>query len=348
MDRSMTVSAIARYLGGTLRGNGEAVIRDVAKIEEAGPDDLSFIANVKYVRYLEETRAGALLVTPGAKSEGRTVIELTDPYVGFMRMLEWFHPRSLWLGRGVHPSAVIEPDAVVRADVSIGAFCYVGPRSVIGARTLLYPHVVVGADVVVGEDCEIHSGVTLREGVRLGNRVVVQDGAVIGSDGFGFVPCPDGYVKIPQRGTVVIGDDVEIGANTAVDRATLGETTIGAGTKLDNLIQVAHNVSVGSHTVIAAQSGISGSARVGDRCRIGGQVGIVGHLSVGNEVRIGAQAGVTGDIEAGETVSGSPARQHGLWKRIEAALTRLPDLFRRVRALEAAVFEHRNKEKVSS
>ena len=348
MDRSMTASEIARDLDGTLRGAGDTVIRGVAKIEEAGPDDLSFIANAKYVRYLDETRAGALLVAPGMKAEGRTLIEVSDPYLGFMRMLERFHPQSLWLHPGVHPAAVIEPDATVAPDVSVGAFCYVGPRAVIGARSLLYPHVVVCADVVVGEDCEIHSRVTLREGVRLGNRVIVQDGAVIGSDGFGFAPCKDGYVKIPQRGTVVIADDVEIGANTTVDRATLGETSIGPGTKLDNLIQVAHNVTIGSHTVIAAQTGISGSARVGDRCRIGGQVGIVGHLTVGEGVMIGAQAGVGGDVEPGETVSGSPSRPHALWKRIEAALTRLPELFRRVRALEAAVFEHKNKEKVSS
>jgi UDP-3-O-[3-hydroxymyristoyl] glucosamine N-acyltransferase len=348
LSRSMTASEIAQRLGGTLRGDGGRVIRDVAKIEEAGPTDLSFIANVKYVRYLDETRAGALLVTTGMKAEGRTLIEVADPYLGFMRMLDWFHPRAAWLKVGVHPSAVIEADAVVAPDASIGAFCYVGPRAVIGARSQLYPQVVICADAVVGEDCEIHSRVTLREGVRLGNRVVVQDGAVLGSDGFGFAQIESGYVKIPQRGIVIIGDDVEIGANTTVDRATLGETSIGTGTKLDNLIQVAHNVTVGSHTVIAAQTGISGSARVGDRCRIGGQVGIVGHLSVGDGVMIGAQSGVGGNVEPGEVVSGSPSRPHALWKRIEASLTRLPELFRRVRALEAAVFVPKNKEKGSS
>ena len=172
----------------------------------------------------------------------------------------------------------------------------------------------------------------------LGDRVVIQDGAVIGSDGFGFAPTAEGYRKIPQLGRVVIADNVEVGANTTIDRATLGETSIGRGTKLDNLIQVAHNVTIGSDTVIAALTGISGSAKIGDRCRIGGQVGIVGHLRVGDEVSIGAQSGVAGDVENSTIVSGSPARPHSLWKRIEAALTRLPDLLRRVRRLENAVF----------
>jgi UDP-3-O-[3-hydroxymyristoyl] glucosamine N-acyltransferase len=348
LSRATTASEIAQRLGGTLHGDGGRMIRDVAKIEEAGPTDLSFIANVKYMRYLDETRAGALLVSIGTKAEGRTLIEVADPYLCFMRMLDWFHPPVPWLRPGVHPSAVIEADAVIAPDASIGAFCYVGPRAIIGARSQLYPLVVVCADAVIGEDCEIHSRVTLREGVRIGNRVVIQDGAVLGSDGFGFAESESGYVKIPQRGIVVIGDDVEIGANTTVDRATLGETSIGSGTKLDNLIQVAHNATVGSHTVIAAQTGISGSTRVGNRCRIGGQVGIVGHLSVGDGVMIGAQSGVGGDVEPGEVVSGSPARPHGLWKRIEASLTRLPDLFRRVRALEAAVFAHKNQEKGNS
>jgi UDP-3-O-[3-hydroxymyristoyl] glucosamine N-acyltransferase len=348
VSRSMTAADVARHLGGTLRGNAATIITDVAKIEEAGPNDLSFVANVKYIRHLDATRAGVILVASGIAAGDRTVIEVADPYLAFMRMLEFFHPRTIWLQQGIHPTAVIEPDAQIGTDVSIGAYCYIGPRSVVGSGTLLYPHVILGADVVLGERCEIHSRVTLREGVRLGSRVVVQDGAVIGSDGFGFAACEDGYVKIPQRGIVVISDDVEIGANTTIDRATLGETVIGRGTKLDNLIQVAHNATIGSHTVIAAQSGVSGSTRVGDRCRIGGQVGIIGHLSIGDNVMIGAQSGVGADVDAGEVVSGTPARSHSLWKRIEAALTRLPELFKRVRALEAAVFENETREKVKS
>lgn len=343
MSRSMTAAEIAHYLGGTLCGKADTVITGVAKIEEANFGDLSFVSNVKYIRHLETTKAGVILVAPGLTAGNRTVIEMADPYWGFMRMLEYFHPRMIWLNRGIHPTAVIEPDANIGMDVSIGAFCYVGPRSVIADGTLLYPNVVIGADVEVGEHCEIHSHVTIRESVRIGNRVVIQDGAVIGSDGFGFAACDSGYIKIPQRGIVVIGDDVEIGANTTIDRATLGETVIGSGTKLDNLIQIAHNATIGSHTVIAAQSGVSGSTHIGDRCRIGGQVGIIGHLHIGDSVMIGAQSGVGADVETGETVSGTPARSHSLWKRIEVALTRLPELIKRVRALETAVFEKENK-----
>lgn len=340
MNRPMTVGEIAQRLGGIARGELNRTITNVAKIEIAGPEDLAFIANVKYVRYLDTARAGAVLVAPGLADDVlQTVIEVPDPYLAFMQMLEYFHPREIWLIKGIHPTAVVEPDANISADASIGAFCYIGPRSTVGAGSSLYPHVVLGADVVVGEQCEIHSRVTLREGVRLGNRVIIQDGAVLGSDGFGFAQCEGGYLKIPQRGTVTIADDVEIGANTTIDRATLGETVIGRGTKLDNLIQVAHNVMIGSHTVIAAQTGISGSAKVGDFCRIGGQVGIVGHLTIEDRVMIGAQSGVGGGVSAGEVVSGSPARSHSLWKRIEASLTHLPDLFRRVRQLEAAVFD---------
>jgi UDP-3-O-[3-hydroxymyristoyl] glucosamine N-acyltransferase len=348
VDSKMTTAEIARVVNGRLVGNGGVIIRGLAKIEDAGPEDLSFIANPRYVRFLETTRAGAVLVVPNLADANRTVIEVADPYLEFLRLLEMFHPRIQWLEPGIHPSSVVSPTAILGVDVSVGAFSYVGAGAVIGAGTRIFPQVVISAGVQVGERCEIHSHVSLREGVRLGARVVVQDGVVIGADGFGFAPEGDHYRKIPQLGIVSIGDDVEIGANTTVDRATLGETTIGAGTKLDNLIQVAHNAVVGSNTVIAAQTGISGSTRIGDNCRVGGQVGMIGHLRIGDRVNIGAQSGVGDDVPDGETVSGSPARQHGLWKRIEASLSRLPDLFKRVRRIEAAVFGDETKGKTES
>jgi UDP-3-O-[3-hydroxymyristoyl] glucosamine N-acyltransferase len=344
----MTTGEIAQMLGGTLVGDGGVIIRGMAKIESAGPSDLSFVANVKYLAHLETTRAGAVLVAPGVKAPTCTAIEVNDPYFSFLLLLERFHPRTVWLDPGVHPTAVVAPDARLGENVSIGAFSYVGPRSVVGAGTQIFPHAVIGADVQIGDHCEIHSHTSLREGVRLGNRVVVQDGAVIGSDGFGFAPTPDGYRKVPQLGVVQIADDVEIGANTTIDRATLGETTIGRGTKLDNLIQVAHNVTIGTDTVIAAQTGISGSAHIGDRCQIGGQAGIVGHVKIGNRVGIAAKAGVPGNIGDDEIYSGTPARPHALWKRIEASLTRLPDLFKRVRELEMAVMEKKPRDKATS
>lgn len=340
MSLAMTTAEIAAFLHGKLTGAGDVVIQGVAKIEQAGPQELTFLSNPRYAKYLDTTAAGAVLVAQGVSSARMAVIEVEDPYAGFLLLLEHFHPLQPWLPKGVHPTAVIEPSAVVAEDVSVGAYCYVGPRSVIGRGTRIYPHAVIGADVTVGADCEIHSHVSVREGVVLGDRVVIQDGAIIGSDGFGFAPTPAGYRKIPQRGRVVIAENVEVGANTTIDRATLGETVIGRGTKLDNLIQIAHNVTIGSDTVIAALTGISGSAKIGDRCRIGGQVGIVGHLAVGDDVMIGAKSGIAGDVESQTVVSGSPARPHALWKRIEAALNRLPELLRRVRKLESAVFSH--------
>lgn len=341
MDLSMSAAEVAAFLGGTLVGDPNVVVRGVSKIEDAAPGDVSFIANAKYVRYLNTTAAGIVLVAPGTYDRetcSRTVIEIADPYHGFLRLLERYYPRQLWLAAGIDSTAVISPDAVVAADATIGAFVFIGPRCCIGSRTTIYPHVVMAADVRIGEECEIHSHVSLREGVRVGNRVIIQNGAVIGSDGFGFALREAEYEKVPQMGTVVIEDDVEIGANTTIDRATLGQTVIGRGTKLDNLIQVAHNVKIGSHTGIAAQAGISGSTKIGDRCQIGGQAGMVGHLRVGNDVKIAAQSGVGSDVADGEIVAGSPARPLTVWRRLEASLSRLPGLFHRVRDLETAVF----------
>jgi UDP-3-O-[3-hydroxymyristoyl] glucosamine N-acyltransferase len=339
----MTTAEIARLLNGHLSGDGNIEISGLAKIEEAGPHDLSFVANERYVRFLETTGAGAVLARPGTSAATCAVIEVADPYLSFQQLLNVFHPLQAWLPAGIHPTAVIAPDATIGADVTVGAYCFIGPRCRIGAGSVVYPHVTISADVEIGAQCEIHSQVSLREGVHLGARVVIQDGVVVGSDGFGFAPGAEGYQKIPQRGIVVIEDDVEIGANTTIDRATLGATIIKRGTKLDNLIQIAHNVSIGEHTVIAAQTGISGSAKIGNWCQIGGQTGIVGHIQVGDRVMMGAKTGIAGDVASGEIISGAPARAHSLWKRIEASLTRLPDLFKRVRALETAVFESKGK-----
>ncbi|MBI5059080.1 UDP-3-O-(3-hydroxymyristoyl)glucosamine N-acyltransferase [candidate division KSB1 bacterium] len=348
MTPSYTTAQIAALVGGTVRGSEATVISGLAKIEDAGPHDLTFLNNTKYLRYLEATEAGAVLIAPGMADCACTRIEVADPYHAFQRLLELFYPQRQWVAAGVHPSAVIDPTARLEADVRVGALCYVGPGTVVGRGTVLYPHVVIAADVNLGVDCRIHSRVTIREGVQLGDRVVVQDGAVIGSDGFGFAPGDSGYQKIPQLGRVVIGDDVEIGANTTIDRATLGETTIGSGTKLDNLIQVAHNVRIGSHTVIAAQTGVSGSTRIGDNCRIGGQVGLVGHLRIGDGVGIAAQSGVASDVADGEIVAGSPSRPHALWKRIEAAVTRMPELIRRVRRLESTLTDEQTNDRTKS
>jgi UDP-3-O-[3-hydroxymyristoyl] glucosamine N-acyltransferase len=327
------VAELAALVGGKVIGDASRIIEGLGKIESAGPKEVTFLANPRYAQYLSQSKAGAVLVAPGTSAEGPTLIEVENPYMAFLRLLEHFFEQKPWV-TGIHPTAVLESEVELGPDVSIGAFCFVGRKTHIGARTVLFPNVVIGPECHLGEDCLIYPNTTIREHVHIGHRVIMQPGVVIGADGFGFVPDTDEYRKIPQVGIVVIEDGVEIGANTTIDRATLGETRIRAGTKLDNLVQVAHNVVIGENSVIAAQTGISGSTRLGRGVRIAGQVGFVGHISIGDGVQVGAQSGVGHNVPDSGVVSGTPARPHALWKRIEACITRLPDLFRRVRALE--------------
>ncbi len=334
MSFRLTVSQLAALVGGKVIGDQEHLIEGLGKIESARPNEVTFLANPRYARYLSESRAGAVLVPPGTQASGVTLIEVEDPYLAFVSLLERFSSEETWV-TGIHPTAVVEAEVTLADGVCIGAHCFVGRGTQIGARTAIFPHVVIGPESRIGENCKIYPHATLRERVQIGNRVIIQPGVVIGADGFGFVPDTGEYRKIPQVGIVVIEDDVEIGANSTIDRATLGETRIGAGTKLDNLVQVAHNVVIGENCVIAAQTGISGSTRIGRGVRIAGQVGFVGHISIGENSQIGAQSGVGHNIPPGTVFSGTPARPHSLWLRIEACITRLPDLFRRVRVLES-------------
>lgn len=334
MSIRLTVAELATLVGGKVIGDGTQIIEGLGKIESALPNEATFLANPRYAQYLARSKAGAILVSPGTPAVGPTLIEVENPYMAFLVLLERFFSQEPWV-KGVHPTATLEPEVELSSDVSIGAFCFIGRRSHVGARTVLFPHVVIGPECRIGDDCLIYPNTTIREHVQIGNRVIIQPGVVIGADGFGFVPDTGEYRKIPQVGIVVIEDGVEIGANTTIDRATLGETRIRAGTKLDNLVQVAHNVVIGENSVIAAQTGISGSTRIGRGVRIAGQVGFVGHISIGDGAQVGAQSGVGHNIPDGGLMSGTPARPHGLWRRIEACITRLPDLFRRVRALEA-------------
>jgi UDP-3-O-[3-hydroxymyristoyl] glucosamine N-acyltransferase len=330
----MTVGEIAELLHGKVIGDSQVSIRGLAKIEEACPEDLTFIANPKYAKYLEESGAGVILINPSLTPSDRTAIVVDDPYLCFVKLLEIFYPEVREVEVGVHASAVVSSSAELGERVAVGACCVIESGARVGDDTVLFPHTYVGRNAVIGDHCTIHSHVSLGRGVQLGSRVVIQNGAVIGSDGFGFAAEQNRFRKIPQVGIVVIEDDVEIGANTTIDRATIGRTLICCGTKIDNLCQIAHNVTIGRHCVIAAQTGIAGSTSIGDHCQFGGQVGMVGHLKIGEGAMFGAQSGVSNNVAAGSIVSGSPSKPIALWRRIEASLNRLPDLLKRVREIE--------------
>jgi UDP-3-O-[3-hydroxymyristoyl] glucosamine N-acyltransferase len=344
----MTLRDIAQLLGATLEGNPDQEILHVAKIEEAGEGTLTFLANPKYARHLALTRASAVIVGPAVKVEDRpaalpplALLRVADPYVGFVRVLAKLHPPHPPLPPGIHPTAVIDPTADLGAEVRVGPHAVIGARCRVGARTMIAPCTVLGDDVRIGDDSMLYANVSVREGCQIGSRCILQPGAVIGSDGFGFAPKPDGsFEKIPQMGIVVIEDDVEIGANTTVDRATLGETRIKKGAKLDNLIQVAHNVVIGENTVMAAQSGISGSTRIGKNVMVAGQVGFTGHIEVADGVKIGAQSGVHRSLStANATYFGTPAYPHREAMRIYGSFPQLPGLLSTVRDLVKRIEE---------
>jgi UDP-3-O-[3-hydroxymyristoyl] glucosamine N-acyltransferase len=328
------LSVLAGKIGARLQGP-DAEVSGIVGLDEAGPAEISFLSNPKYARLARETKASAIIARQPIPGAGCAFLLTPDPYLAFALAVEQFHP-PVRLAAGVSALASVHPTAVLGKEVHIGPFAVVAEGAVVGDRVTLYPGAYVGVGAVVGEDTVLHPRVTLYEGVRVGRRVLLHAGCVIGSDGFGFAPTPQGYRKIPQVGTVEIADDVEIGANTTIDRAALGVTRVGRGTKLDNLIQVGHNVEIGQDTVIAAQVGIAGSARIGDRVMIGGQSGLAGHLEVGDGVMLGAKTGVAVSLSANENRawSGVPAMPHRTWLKMVTLLPRLPELFRRVTRLE--------------
>jgi UDP-3-O-[3-hydroxymyristoyl] glucosamine N-acyltransferase len=338
-QRSYKLRELASLVGGELEGDGEVEIRGVAGIREASPGEITFVANPRYEEFLSSTRASAIIGGPGV-SAGRPLIRSENPYFAFLQVLNLFAGDTVGrYARGVHPASLVDPRARVGRDVAVGPFCQVSRGAVIGDRTTILCGTFVGEDVEIGADCLIYPGVTIREGTRLGDRVILQPGAVIGSDGFGYAKDGSTHHKVPQIGRVVIEDDVEIGANSCVDRATTGETRIRRGTKIDNLVQIAHNVVVGPDCVIAAQAGISGSTVVGGGVVIAGQAGLVGHIEIGDRAMIGAQGGVTKSVPPDTVVSGYPAREHSLARRIWAHTAMLPALFKRVKELEERVRE---------
>jgi UDP-3-O-[3-hydroxymyristoyl] glucosamine N-acyltransferase len=333
----MKLKDLAARLDCRLVGDGAIEVTRLAGITHAGPGDLTFLANPRYAPALRATRASAVILGDGGPDAPCAMLRSPDPYLAFARAVGLFTqevaPRA-----GVDPLAAVAADAQIGSEVSIGPFVSIDAGAAIGDRTIVYPGATVGRDARIGRDCVIHARVSIREGTIIGDRVIVQDGAVIGSDGFAFARRPDGtYEKIPQPSIVVIEDDVEIGANTAIDRPAVGETRIGAGTKIDNLVQIAHGVTVGRNTLLVAQVGIAGSTTIGDDVVLAGQVGVAGHLDIGRGARATAQTGIPNSVEAGALVSGYPAIPNRDWLKSSAIFRRLPEMKKTLADLESRI-----------
>jgi len=330
----MTVSEIAERVGGTVVGDGAIRLTGLNGVKEAVPGDLTYVADPRYFGLLSATKASAILVPRGIQEGAHTVIQVDNPYLSFYTLLAQFRPAEAHPVLGVHPSAVVGEGAALGKGVGIGAHVFIGDGAQIGDGVILYPGVYVGARCVVGDATVVYPNAVLREGVRVGARCILHAGVVLGSDGFGFQPYQGILHKVPQIGTVIVGDDVEIGANSAVDRATFGATVIGNGTKIDNLVQIGHNVVVGEHCAISGEAGVAGSAVIGNRVTIAAQAGVSGHLTVGDGVIVAGRSGVTKSIPPGRVVSGFPAQDHAVEKRIRASMRQLPEALKRIRALE--------------
>ena len=333
-----SLKELADYLGGTIRGDGTCMVNGLAPLEAAGPDKVTFLANPKYAAKVAETGAGAVLMAPGAESYGRNVIEVANPYLAFAKLLTLFYVQP-HAPRGVMPESNFGTNVVFGNDVSVYPGAIIGDNVSIGDRCVLYPGAVVYSGVTIGNDTVIHANAVIRERCRIGSNCVIQPGAVIGSDGFGYAPDGQGYYPIPQIGIVVLEDDVEIGANTCIDRAALEVTLIRRGTKLDNLVQIAHNCQIGQDCMIVSQVGISGSTKIGNHVTLAGQVGVAGHLTIGDNVLVGAQSGVPNTLAANAGYSGSPAMPHKEWLKAMAVVPRLPELRKTVSALEKRIAE---------
>jgi UDP-3-O-[3-hydroxymyristoyl] glucosamine N-acyltransferase len=332
--KPIRLGELAARLGRELDGDAGFVVRGVASLEGAGPEDLVFVRSERFAPGLARSRAGAAIAPPGVDVGGRAVIRSPRPDLDFSRAVAWILPSEV-RHPGVHPTAVVAPDAQVDPTATIGPHAVVEARCDVGARSVVHANVVLYPEVKVGADCILHAGVVVREGSLLGDRVILQPGVVLGGDGFGYTFDEAGsWAKLPQVGRVVVEDDVEIGANTTVDRGTLGETRIGRGTKLDNLIQIAHNCEIADRVIVVAQSGLAGSTRVGSRAVIMAQAGLGGHLEVGEGAFVGGRAGVHRDVRPGVRVWGTPQMEERRWHRAMSALGRLPDALRRLRAIE--------------
>jgi UDP-3-O-[3-hydroxymyristoyl] glucosamine N-acyltransferase len=340
---SLSVEELARLLNCPFEGDGGRVVRGVSSLEKAKEGDLVFLVHRKYLSLLEQSRASAAII-PAEERYGKIpVIKSENPHLSFIKAVELFYkpyrPRP-----GIHPSALVSPSAKIGKDVSVGAFAFIGDEAEIGDKTVIFPLAAIYPQVKIGKETVIHSHVSVREKVRIGNRVIIHNGAVIGSDGFGYLQDKDrSHIKIPQVGTVTIEDEVEVGANTAVDRAALGETIIKKGTKIDNLVQVAHNVEVGAHSILAGQVGISGSTKIGKNVTMGGQAAVIDHINIGDNVMAAARTGITKDVAPNSVIGGFPNQDIKEWRKSAAMLPRLYELAKEVKRLKKKVEELEKK-----
>ncbi len=333
----VTAKKIADLLNGEVEGNEQVLIDRLSKIEEAGEGSVSFLANPRYTPHIYTTNASAVVVSKDfipEKPVKTTLIRVDDPYKAFTELLELYNGSSVQKA-GIESPSFIHPAAKIGKNVYVAALAYIDENAEIGDNVKIFPHVYIGANVKIGDNTVLYPGVTIYHDCVIGKNVIIHSGSVIGSDGFGFAPDGQDYKKIPQIGNVVIEDNVEIGSNTTIDRATLGSTIIRKGVKLDNQIQVAHNVEIGENTVIAAKTGISGSVKIGRNCQIGGQVGIAGHLKIGNNVKVGAQSGITRNVQDGEILIGSPAIPHKQFKKSAILFKQLGDMYAEIQHLKA-------------
>lgn len=334
-----TAKQIAEVVNGEVVGDENVAVSVFSKIEEGKPGSLTFLSNPKYTNYIYSTEASIVLVSSKFVPEHEvkaTMIKVENPYdclARLMMMYESAKPKK----KGIDPLAFVSPSAKVGEDVYIGAFAYIGENAVIGDDTKIYPHAYVGDNVKIGENATLYQHVSVYAECRVGNNCILHSGCVIGADGFGFAPTENGYEKIPQIGNVVLEDDVEIGANTCIDRATMGSTIVHKGAKIDNLVQIAHNDEIGSNTVIAAQTGVAGSTKIGEWCMFGGQVGVAGHITVGNKVNVGAQTGVNSHVEGNQTIMGYPAMSYRDFMKTSVLQRKLPDMMKRIDALEKEI-----------
>ncbi len=333
------VRDVAAFLGGTVVGDPETAVSGIAGLTEAKPGDLSFLANPKYTAHLATTQAACVIVAEAQPDVRTAQIVVANPDFAFAKLVSAYGPKPAHPTEGIHPTAVIGERVRIGANPRIGAYAVIGDDTAIGDNAVVYPHVVVGAEAAIGNDCVLYAGTVIRERCRLGNRVVLQPGVVIGSDGFGYALVDGKHQKIPQVGIVVIEDDVEIGSNTAIDRARFGKTRIGSGTKIDNLVQIAHNVETGSHCLLVAQVGIAGSTRLGHYVTLAGQVGVAGHLTIGDQAMAGGQSGISKNIPAKAKVRGSPAQDFKEALVSEIAVRRLGATQQTVKRLEERVAE---------